>query len=375
MAGIIGDVISGIVTPLQLINAMQALFGKHFGYRTTHAKGLLVEGVFTPSEQARGLSVAGHFNQPSTPVVARFSQGGGIPNIPDADVNATPKGFAMRFNVNAFTHTDLVTHSFNGFATRTGEEFLAFLKIFREFGIAKSELEKAKAGGGDYSKQEKNFGEVATRFQAFLAGHPSANVFVNGPKPNPIDFGTLTYYEPNTHVLTNSTGKTVNVRYRLDPEAGEQLYPPEELSKLGRDYLEDDLRKRFPQKPIAFNIVAHIADPDDVLDDATVPYKSTTFVPVGRVVINKVSDFNNIKQQHISFSPSPDTGGIRGIVPSKDPLIQTRKGVYLISSEQRKHEGVNSKSVTTSVARAISHKLNWRRLHVSGESKANSDEN
>lgn len=202
------------------------------------------------------------------------------------------------------------------------------LKLFRPFQIAKAELEKAQA----------NFDKVASEFQAFLGSHPSAAVFVQSPKPNPHNYGTLTYYEPNTHVLTNKEGKTINVRYRLDPEDGEQLYPKEQLEKLGPNYLEDDLRQRFPEKPIALNIVAHIANSDDILDDATVPYKSTTFVPVGKVVINKVMDFNDIRQQEIAFSPTPDLGGIKGITASKDPLIQTRKGVYLISSEQRRHE-------------------------------------
>ncbi|KAI0440593.1 catalase-like domain-containing protein [Xylaria telfairii] len=340
MADQIAELASNATLPGELVNAMHALFGKHFGYRTTHAKGLLVEGVFTPTEQAQDLSIAAHFNRPSTPVVARFSVGGGIPHIPDVDDGATPKGVAIRFNVDPLTHTDLVSHSFNGFATKNGEDFLAFLKIFRAFQVAKSELEKAKAGGGDYSKEQKNFDKVAPEFQAFLGSHPSAAVFVQSPKPNPLNYGTLTYYEPNTHVLTNKEGKTINVRYRLDPEDGEHLYPndKDQLDKLGSNYLEDDLRQRFPEKPIVLNIVAHIANSDDILDDATVPYKSTTFVPVGKVVINKVMDFNDIRQQEIAFSPTPDLGGIKGITASKDPLIQTRKGVYWISAEQRRHE-------------------------------------
>ncbi|KAI0837577.1 catalase-like domain-containing protein [Hypoxylon sp. FL0890] len=326
--------------PKELVDEMQAIFGKHPGYRTTHAKGLLVEGTFTPTEQARSLSIAPHFNNASTPVIARFSVGGGIPHIPDVDDSATPKGLAIRFQIDDDTHTDLIAHSFNGFATRTGEDFLAFLQLFRTFKVAQFLLEKAKAGGGDYSKELENFKKAAGAFHIFLASHPSAAAFVNAPKPNPFNYGTITYWEPNTHVLTNKDGKITNVRYRLDPEDGEHLYPndPEQLNKLGKSYLEDDLQQRFPEKPIVFTIQAHIADPTDVLDDATIPYKSTTFVPVGRLELNKVSDDNAAKQQQIAFSPAPDQGGIKGISSSKDPLIQTRKGVYWISADQRRHE-------------------------------------
>ncbi|KAF2626468.1 catalase [Macroventuria anomochaeta] len=326
--------------PKELVDEMQRLFGKHAGYRTTHAKGLLVEGTFTPTEHAKTLSIASHFNQASTPIIARFSVGGGIPHIPDVDDGATPKGLAVRFLIDEHTHTDLVSHTFNGFATRTGEDFLSFLQVFRAFQTTKAALDKAKAAGGDTTKETAAFKAAAGPFQAFLASHPSAATFVNSPKPNPFNYGTITYYEPNTHVLTNADGKVTNVRYRLDPADGEHLHPNDsaQLKKLDQSYLEEDLHERFPVKPIVFTIQAHIANPDDVLDDATIPYKSTTFVPAGKLVINKVSDDNVAKQQQIAFSPTPDLCGIKGIAISKDPLIQARKGVYYISAEQRRHE-------------------------------------
>ena len=284
--------------------------------------------------------MAPHFSNASTPVVARFSVGGGIPHIPDVDDGATPKGLAVRFLIDGDTHTDLISHTFNGFATRTGEDFLAFLQVFRAFQTTKAALDKAKAAEGDTSKEVAAFKAAAGPFQAFLASHPSAATFVNSPKPNPLNYGTITYYEPNTHVLTNAEGKITNVRYRLDPEDGDHLYPndPAELKKLDQSYLEEDLHERFPQKPIVFTIQAHIADADDVLDDATIPYKSTTFVPVGKLCIDKVSEDNVAKQQEIAFSPTPEKGGVEGIVASKDPLIQARKGVYWISADQRRHE-------------------------------------
>ena len=299
-----------------------------------------MEGTFTPTEQAKKLSIGSHFNKASTPVIARFSVGGGIPHAPDVDDGATPKGLAVRFLVDEHTHTDLISHTFNGFATRTGEDFLVFLQVFRAFQTTKSLLDKAKAAGGDTTKETAAFNAAAVPFQAFLASHPSAATFVNSPKPNPFNYGTITYYEPNTHILTNEDGKVTYVRYRLDPADGEQLHPndPSKLKALGQSYLEEDLQERFPSKPIVFTIQAHIANPDDVLDDATIPYKSTTFVPVGKLVIDRVSDDNVMKQQQIAFSPTPDLCGIKGIKASADPLIQARKGVYYISADQRRHE-------------------------------------
>lgn len=242
--------------------------------------------------------------------------------------------------IDEHTHTDLVSHTFNGFAPRTGKDFLAFLQVFRGFQTTKAELAKAQVAGGNTTKETDSFKKAGAAFGAFLASHPSAATFVNSPKPNPFNYGTITYYEPNTHILTNKDGKVTNVRYRLEPADGEHLNPnePEQLKKLGQNYPEDDLQQRFPSKPIIFTIQAHIADADDVLDDATIPYKSTAFVPVGKLTINKVSDDNVAKQQQIAFSPTPDKCGIKGIAASKDPLIQARKGVYCISADQRRHE-------------------------------------
>ena len=66
--------------------------------------------------------------QPSTPVTVRFSNSTGVPLIPDNDPNANPRGFAIRFNLAEHVHTDIVSHSTDSFPTRTGQEFLEFLK-------------------------------------------------------------------------------------------------------------------------------------------------------------------------------------------------------------------------------------------------------
>lgn len=332
--------------PQHLVTAMQGIFGKHPGYRTTHAKGILVEGSFTPTEEAKSLSTAAHFNNASTKVIARFSVGGGLPHVSDVADGATPKGVAIRFQIDDHTHTDLIAHSFNGFATRNGEDFLTFLKLFGMDGYTEAMFKKAQAAGGDFSKEKNDYDQAHAAFASFLGtpDHKSALVFVQSEKPNPHNYGTITYYEPNTHVLTNKDGEVTNVRYRLVPVDGEHLYPnktPEDkqaLAKLGNDYLEDDLRERFPSKPLVLTIQAHIAGPDDVLDDATKPYTSKEYVTVGRLEINKVSDDNAAQQQHIAFHPNPEKGGIEGIKSSNDPLIQARKGVYYISSDQRRHE-------------------------------------
>src|SRR3979411_1676786 len=107
-----------------LLKQFDTIFGLHPGFRPAHAKGLMLTGTFTPAPDAAALSRADHIVRESTPVTVRFSNSTGIPcNAP----NAHPKGLAIRFHLAEHVHTDIVSHSTDGFPTRTGEEFLEFL--------------------------------------------------------------------------------------------------------------------------------------------------------------------------------------------------------------------------------------------------------
>ena len=76
----------------QLVNTMTKLFGTHDGYRSNHAKGIVVLGDFTPAKTAASLTKAAHLQTTKSPVIVRFSDATGVPTIPDADGNAFPKG-------------------------------------------------------------------------------------------------------------------------------------------------------------------------------------------------------------------------------------------------------------------------------------------
>src|SRR5271170_5469261 len=98
-----------------LVQQFDAIFGLHPGFRPAHAKGALLTGTFTPSPAAASLTRAPHMNRPSTPVTVRFSNSTGIPLIPDNDPNANPRGFAIRFHLAERVHTDIISHSTDGF--------------------------------------------------------------------------------------------------------------------------------------------------------------------------------------------------------------------------------------------------------------------
>src|SRR5258706_5673357 len=111
-----------------LIQQFDTIFGVHPGFRPAHAKGTLLTGKFTPAAGAATLTRAPHLNRESTPVTVRFSNSTGIPLMPDNNPNANPRGLAVRFHLAERVHTDIVSHSTDGFPTHTGQEFLEFLR-------------------------------------------------------------------------------------------------------------------------------------------------------------------------------------------------------------------------------------------------------
>src|SRR2546430_7769718 len=113
--------------PEQVVDAFTAVNGVHPGARVNHAKGVVLEGTFTPSASAASVSKAAHLQKQKhpIPVTVRLSAGSGIPTVSDTD--QMPRGMSVKFTLPDGSKTDLVLLSFNGFPAATAEEFRDFL--------------------------------------------------------------------------------------------------------------------------------------------------------------------------------------------------------------------------------------------------------
>ena len=110
----------------KILATFTQIFGEHPGIRPAHGKGTLLRGAFTPTAAAADLSIAQHFQQALTPVLVRFSDSTGLPDIPDTDPNTLPKGIAVRFLLAEHVHTDVIAHSIDGFPTRPAKNSWSF---------------------------------------------------------------------------------------------------------------------------------------------------------------------------------------------------------------------------------------------------------
>ncbi|KAI7195656.1 heme-dependent catalase [Hortaea werneckii] len=306
-----------VETAGDLVKTLQGAFGNHPGYRPAHAKGRLVTGTFTPTPDAASLSTAPHFNNPSTPLIARFSSSTGIPNIPDTDANSNPRGMALRFVLGnaGHLHTDIIGQSTPYFPMRTGEGFLAMLDAL---------------GRGT--------------IEDFLAANPSAAAFVQDPKPSPKSFATERYYGVNAFKFVSKDGQERFIRYRILPDAGLSHLSETELASKGPSYLFDELPTRMNQGPVGFKLLAQVAEGDDPTDDATRHWpEERKLVELGTIRLEAVrpEEQSEREQKRIIFDPIPR---VEGIESSADPLLEMRAAVYLISGKERRAASVEGTS-------------------------------
>ena len=287
-----------------LLAQLDAIFGLHPGFRAAHAKGIMLSGTFTPSAEAGSLSRAPHVKRAHTPVTVRFSDGTGLPSIPDNAPDANPHGMAIRFHLADHIHTDIVSHATDGFPTRTGQEFLDFLRA---------------VASGDPSE--------------FLATHPAALAFVQTPKPSPASFATEAYFGVTAFRFINQQGLARYGRYRIVPQAGVEHLDDAAIKAKNANYLMEELNRHIATGPTRFDIDVQVAGDGDIVNDATVHWPDDRpSVHFGTIELTEQAPDDESHRRMI-FDPIPRVDGIE---PSDDPLLELRAAIYLLSGRRRR---------------------------------------
>jgi catalase len=296
-----------------LLQQLDTMFGLHAGFRPAHAKGAMLRGKFTPSHGAASLSKAPHLNRESTPVTVRFSNSTGLPLMSDNNPKANPHGLAIRFHLAERVHTDIVSHSADGFPTRTGQEFLEYLRAAASSGPSKPS---------------------PTPMETFLSTHPNAAAYVKTPKPSPSSLARESFFGVTAMHFTNKDGVSRYGRYRIVPDAGVDHLPDAIAAAKSENFLFDELAERIAKGTIGFHILAQLANDEDTVDDATIHWpQERTLLDLGAISLTELVADNAHEQKHIIFDPIPR---VEGIDPSEDPLLELRAAVYLLSGRRRR---------------------------------------
>jgi catalase len=286
-------------TPVRLVHAFNDLFGVHEGYRAVHAKGLVCEGSFIASPEARAVTRAPHMQGVEVAVVFRFSDFAGTPAVASGTPHASPRGLSLKFLLPEGS-TDIVAHSYDGFPAATPEAFLGFLQA-------------AAASGPDVA--------APTPLDRFAAAHPAARRFLDHPKPIPSSYAAEAFFGVNAFRFENAEGRSVHGRYRIVPVGG-------------TDHLE--LVDRLARGAAQFRLILQIADPGDPITDGTILWpEDRRQIDLGALTIRRIAADNPATERRLLFTP---LNLVDGIDTSGDPMLTARSRAYAKSFSIRAPE-------------------------------------
>ncbi len=296
--------------PAQLVAALHSAFGEHH-VRAVHSKGIILEGRFAPTAEARKLSHSSLFAGATLPITVRFSDFTGLPDIPDTASAANPRGFAVKFHLADGVEADVVNHSFNGFPTANADEFAQLLRALG-------------ASGPDAPKP--------TALDRFLGSHPIAATFLTTQKPAPVSYASLAYFGVTAFAFTDAHDRRTFVRYRFVPKGGEHLLDADALRAKGPNYLQEEIAQHVAAGPFQFDWYAQVAGPGDIIDNPSIAWpEARRLVKLGTLTIDRLAPDQPAADKALLFLPSRVPAGIE----PADPMIAIRSASYPISFGER----------------------------------------
>jgi catalase len=295
-------------TPEALVDALNAVFGKHAGQRAAHPKGICVNGSFSPSAEAASYSKAPHFNAAEpVPVLGRFSLAGGNPEAGD-NGREPARGLALRFDLGDAGTTDMVMINAPVFGAKSPEQFLELLQT-----VATKDADKIAA----FFKANPE----ATRHGAWLAA-----------RPVPASYGTVSYYGVHTFTLTDAKGEARIIKWKLVPAGGEVGLSDEEAKAKGPDFYKAEMTERLAQGPATFQLTAVLGEKGDALDDPTALWpEDRKSVTMGTLAIAALEDDATCDAG--IFDPTAVVDGVAG--PANDTIFPIRSPAYAVSFGRR----------------------------------------
>lgn len=308
---------SGSATPqaviVQIVDTMRALAGAHPGFRPVHAKGIVCAGSFRGSLDARGVSRAPHLQGQPVPVVIRFANGSGNPDVHDGLPNV--RSLAVKFEIPGSKAADILANSVEGFPVRTPEDLLAFLQAQLLDPVTRQPVPDA--------------------VPRFLATHPAAPAFIERltKKPVPASYAQASYHAEHAFLFTAADGTRRYGRYHWIPEAGEAYLSPDDAGKRSASFLRDELEARLRNGPAAFRLRLQLAAPTDPTDDVTALWPADRpVVELGRLEVTAISPTSAADERRLIFDPINCADGID---LSADPILLARSAAYSVSYERR----------------------------------------
>jgi catalase len=302
------------VTAPQMIEVFEGDFGVHPGQRRNHIKGTCAAGEFVGSTETAPFSRSALFSGKSIPVIARFSLGGGSPDVPDAA--PAPRGMALEFRLpgGALQHITMIDAPI--FAAASPDSFRDLLLAAKP---------DPKTGQPDPEK-----------LKAYAASHPDSmalTVFSSHHTPT-ANYFQATYYSVHTFKFIDAKGAEHLVKWRFVPRDGIKEMTAAEMKAAPHDFLEKNLIERTRKAPAVWDMIVYVGEPGDPEDNPTLAWPETRkHFTAGTLTISQATpQQKGIACEPINFNPLVMADGI---APTNDPILLFRSPAYAVSYAKR----------------------------------------
>ena len=302
------------ITAPQMIDAFEGTFGVHPGQRRNHIKGTCAAGEFVGAPETAALSRSALFSGKAIPVVARFSLGGGSPDVPDSA--PVPRGMALEFHLpgGALQHMTMIDIPIFGATTPAS---------FRDAIVAAKP--DPKTGLPDPEK-----------LKAYAATHPDAaalNELSSHHTPT-ANYYQSTYFSVHTFKFVDAKGVEHPVKWRFVPRDGTKEMTRAQIKAAPHDFLEKNLIQRTHQGPALWDMIVYVGEPGDPQDNPTLAWPETRkHFKAGTLTINQATQQQKgMACEPINFDPLIMADGI---APTNDPILLFRSPSYAVSYAKR----------------------------------------
>jgi catalase len=302
------------VTAPQMIEAFEGTFGAHQGQRRTHIQGTCAAGELVGTSEAAALSRSPLFTGKTIPVVARFSLGGGSPQVPDAA--PAPRGMALEFRIPGGGLQHITMIDLPIFGAMSPESF-------RDAIVA--------------AKPDPKTGQPdAAKLKAYAASHPDSmalSQYASKHAPTANYFQT-TYFSVHTFRFIDAKGAEHPVRWRFVPRDGVKELTAAEMKAAPHDFLEKNLIERTRKSPAVWDMVVYVGEPGDPRDNPTLAWPETRkHFTAGTLTIKEATVQQKGQAcEPINFDPLVMADGIG---PTDDPILKFRSPAYAVSFAKR----------------------------------------
>jgi catalase len=298
------------LTPKKLVAGLAPPGGPALGHRRNHAKGICFTGTFEANGDGSALSKAPVFVRGQYPVVGRFNLGTPDPNAADAMVRI--RGIGIRIT------------------TPDGQEWRMAMIDAPIFPVSTPQ--------GFYELLTASGSKDPDAMKKFIAAHPEFLTFLGWAKSAPWtgSYAEERYNSLDSFLFVDGAGSTHPIRWSLVPTAQPVSVPPDELTKRGPDFLEQEITQRVAASPQHWSLIVTVANPGDPTADPNKAWPADRrTVEVGTLTVQQIEPERDGPCLNINFDPTVLPSGI---TTSDDPFPAARSAAYSRSYNSRTAE-------------------------------------